>query len=99
MKLIGKKYKNPLAEEPIYMKDFIYLLSRHTAADYKMVLYNSLAKVSMVRSETIRHLKRKLLSKIIYFFGTFFLVFGILDSTREYLRYVYMIFIILISQI
>lgn len=83
---MGKKYKNPLAEDPAIMNDFIYLLSKHTAEDYKIVLANCLAKVSSVRADTLVDLKRRLIIKFIYFFGTFFFVFGLLDSIKEYLR-------------
>jgi len=83
---MGKKYKNPLAEEPAFMKDFIYLLSKHKAVDYKFVLGNCLAHVSRVRANTLTDLKKKILWKFIYFFGTFFFVIGLLDSIREYIR-------------
>jgi len=83
---MGKKYTNPLVEEPAIMKDFIYLLSKHTAEDYKILLANCLAKVSSVRQDTLLDLKRKFMLKFIFFFGTFFFVFGLLDSIREYLR-------------
>jgi len=82
---MGKKYDNPLKENFI-MKDFIYMMSKQSAFDTKIVLLNCLTKVSNIRKSTIQQLKKKFALKLIYFFGTFLFVFGILDSLREYLR-------------
>lgn len=83
---MGKKYTNPLIEDPAFMKDFIYLASRDSAENYKYMLSYCLANVSNVRSETLMNLKRKLAWNLFLFFGSFFFVFGLLDSIREYLR-------------
>jgi len=83
---MGKKYTNPLVEDPAFMKDYIYLLSRDTAEKYKYVLSHCLANVSNIRIKTIENMKKRLAWNIFLFFGTFFFVYGFLDTMREYLR-------------
>jgi hypothetical protein len=82
---MGKKYDNPL-KNPVFMKDFIFLMSRKDPEVIRKMLINCLADISNFRQKSFLELKRKYVIKLVYLIGSFLFVLGLLNSIREYLR-------------